>query len=332
MLTWVVQRPGALASAPLRRIERDVPVPSATQVLVKVSCCGVCRTDLHLTSGELSPRRTGVALGHEVVGVVQDRGSGAQRFAVGDRVGVPWLASTEGACAHCRRGSENLCVAPTFTGWDVDGGYADFCLVEEAFAYRIPVGLADESAAPLLCAGIIGYRSLLRTRALPGQVLGIYGFGGSAHLTAQVALHLGMRVHVMTRGEHNRALARQLGVDSVTEAQGLPPEPLDAAILFAPAGDLVPVAMRALAPGGTLAVAGIWLSDIPSLSYDTELFREKSLCSVTANTRADGEQFLALAERFGIKATTTAYPMSQAPRALDDLEQGRFGGAAVLHN
>ena len=332
MLSWVVDQPGPADSMPLRRIDRDVPRPGPGQVRVRISCCGVCRTDLHLAEGDLQPRHHLVAPGHEVVGVVDDVGTDAARFAVGQRIGIPWLASTDGSCAQCRRGRENLCDAPRFTGWDIDGGYADQCLVDESFAYLLPDDLSDEQAAPLLCAGIIGYRALLRSEARPGQSIGLYGFGGSAHLTAQLALHLGMRVHVASRGRHNRDLARRLGVDSVGPTDGVPPEPLDAAILFAPAGDLVPVAMRALAPGGTLAVAGIWLSDIPPLKYDTELFHERTLRSVTANTRADGEQFLQLAARFGIRATTTAYPMSEAGRALADLLHGRFGGAAVLHN
>jgi propanol-preferring alcohol dehydrogenase len=332
MLTWVVDQPGLIDSNPLVRVERAMPVPSPSQVRVTVTCCGVCRTDLHLAEGDLPPRRHGVAPGHEVVGVVEAVGRDADRFSPGDRIGIPWLASTDGSCAQCRRGRENLCVAPQFTGWDVDGGYADYCLVEQAYAYRLPTELTDEQAAPLLCAGIIGYRSLLRTEAQPGQAIGLYGFGGSAHLIAQVALHLGMRVHVLTRGENNQELARRLGVDSVGPADGVPPEPLDGAILFAPAGELVPVALRALARGGTLAVAGIWLSDIPALHYETDLFREKSLRSVTANTREDGEQFLRLAARYAIAATTAAYPMADANRALADLKHGRFGGAAVLHN
>jgi len=332
MLTWVVDHPAPIDQGPLRRIERELPEPGPHQARVRVSCCGVCRTDLHLSEGDLAPRRAAVAPGHEVVGVVDAVGSPSGRFSVGDRIGVPWLAGTDGRCVACRRGSENLCVAPTFTGWDVDGGFADFCLVDQAYAYRLSEAISDEQAAPLLCAGIIGYRSLLRAEVPPGGALGLYGFGGSAHLTAQLALHLGLRVHVLTRGEHNAELARELGVDSVGPADGSPPEPLDGAVLFAPAGELVPVAMRALAPGGTLAVAGIWLSDIPVMSYEAELFHERQLRSVTANTRADGEEFLRLASRFGIRATTTAYPMKDADRALSDLAHGRFGGAAVLHN
>ncbi|WP_426562042.1 zinc-dependent alcohol dehydrogenase family protein [Angustibacter sp. McL0619] len=332
MHAWVVDHCAPIDDGPIVRVERAEPTPGQGQILVAVRCCGVCRTDLHLAEGDLPPRRPGVVPGHEVVGVVQARGPGAVRFDLGQRVGVPWLARTDGSCPYCRRGDENLCAASTFTGWDVDGGYADFCLADEAFAYALADDLDDESAAPLLCAGIIGYRSL-RAAAVPaGGTLGIYGFGGSAHLTAQVALHLGLRVHVLTRGEHNQRLATDLGVDSVGAAADAPPEPLDGAILFAPAGELVPVALRALGPGGTLAVAGIWLSDIPSIEYEAELFREKRLRSVTANTRQDGEEFLALASRFGVAATTVAYPMDQAPRAMADLMHGRFGGAAVLHN
>ena len=332
MLSWVVDHPPPIDAAPLRRIERAVPEPGAGQVLVRVSCCGVCRTDLHLAEGDLAPHRAAVTPGHEVVGVVAAVGPGSARFEVGERVGVAWLASTDGSCAQCRRGRENLCVAPRFTGWDVDGGYADFCMVDEDFAYRLPDALPDEAAAPLLCAGIIGYRALMRAEVPAGGSLGLYGFGGSAHLTAQLALHLGIRVHVLTRGEGNRELAVRLGVDSVGPADGQPPQPLDSAILFAPAGELVPVAMRALAPGGTLAVAGIWLSDIPAMVYESELFHERQLRSVTANTRADGEEFLRLAARFEIAATTSSYPMAEADRALADLRHGRFSGAAVLVN
>jgi len=331
MQAWVVDHVAPIDEGPLARVERDLPSPGAGQVRVRVTCCGVCRTDLHLAEGDLAPHRPATTPGHEVVGRVDAAGPGVTRFAIGDRVGVAWLGGTDGSCPYCRRGDENLCAAPTFTGWDVDGGYAEACLVDERFAYALPETIEDEQAAPLLCAGIIGYRALLAAAVPPGGRLGIYGFGGSAHLTAQVALHQGLRVHVLTRGAGNQDLARSLGVDSVGDAADSPPEPLDGAILFAPAGLLVPVALRALDAGGTLAVAGIWLSDIPSLNYDAELFRERRLRSVTANTRHDGEQFLALAQRFGIRATTVPYPMADAPRALADLAHGRFSGAAVLH-
>jgi propanol-preferring alcohol dehydrogenase len=317
---------------PLRRVDQAELAPGPGRVRVRVLCCGVCRTDLHLVEGDLPPRRPAVVPGHEVVGRVDVLGAGSTRFSLGQRVGIPWLAGTDQSCRYCRRGAENLCTDPEFTGWDVDGGYADTCLVDEAYAYPLPDSIDDEHAAPLLCAGIIGYRSLCSAEVPAGGRLGIYGFGGSAHLTAQVALHQGLRVHVLTRGEHNRSLARKLGVDSVGGAADAPPEPLDGAILFAPSGELVPVALRALDRGGTLAVAGIWLSDVPELHYAAELFQEKRLRSVTANTRSDGEQFLRLVERFGIRPTVVSYAMAEAPRALADLSHGRFGGAAVLHN
>jgi len=330
MLAWAVDRPGPIDTGPLVRTDREVPEPDPGQVRVRVSVCGVCRTDLHLAEGDLPPRHPRMTPGHEVVGVVEARGEGALRFELGARVGVPWLGGTDRSCRFCLSGRENLCLAPTFTGWDVPGGYAEACVADEAYVYALADDLDDQQAAPLLCAGIIGYRALRTSGLPPGGRLGIYGFGGSAHLAAQVALHEGAHVHVLTRGAANQRLASELGVDSVGGASDQPPEPLDAAILFAPAGDLVPVALRALDRGGTLAVAGIYLSDVPPLLYDDTLFQERVLRSVTANTRADGEEFLALASRFGIRATTTAYPMDEAPRALADLANGRFSGAAVL--
>jgi len=330
--SWVVDHCARAADHPLRQVERAQPVPGPGQIRIAVSCCGVCRTDLHLAEGDLPPRRPGVTPGHEVVGRVDSLGVSSGRFAVGDRVGVAWLASTDRSCPFCRRGQENLCLKPQFTGWDTEGGFADFCVADESYVYRLPVAVDDEHAAPLLCAGIIGYRSLLAAAVPSGGVLGIYGFGASAHLAAQVALHQGLRVHVLTRGAGNRALASAIGADSVGDATDQPPEPLDGAILFAPAGELVPVALRALDRGGTLAVAGIWLSDIPALNYAADLFNERRLRSVTANTRADGEEFLRLVQRYGIEATTVAYPMDQAPQALTDLAAGRYSGAAVLHN
>ena len=332
MRAWVVEQCGPIDGGPLRRVERAEPEPGPGQIRVRISCCGVCRTDLHLAECDLPPKRPEVTVGHEIVGRVDALGAGAGRFAVGARVGVPWLGSTDGTCTWCRRGAENLCVSPTFTGWDVDGGYADACVADKAFVYELPESVNDEHAAPLLCAGIIGYRALLRADVPAGGRLGIYGFGGSAHITAQIALHQGLRVHVLTRGEGNQQLAAELGVDSVGGAADMPPERLDGAILFAPVGDLVPVAMRALDRGGTLAIAGIYLSDIPRIDYADELFEERQVRSVTANTRRDGEEFLTLAARFGIRPTTVAYPMASAPAALADLAHGRFSGAAVLHN
>jgi propanol-preferring alcohol dehydrogenase len=332
MRAWVVDVPGPIGSRPLRRVERPVPEPGPGQIRIAVRACGVCRTDLHVAEGDLAPHRRHVVPGHEVVGVVDQLGEGCERVAPADRVGVPWLASTCGTCRFCRRDRENLCLAPTFTGWDVDGGYADFVVADERYVYVLPDRFEDEQAAPLLCAGIIGYRALRMSGVAPGGALGIYGFGGSAHLTAQVALYEGTRVHVRTRAADARALAHEIGAASVGGSTDAVPEPLDAAILFAPAGDLVPVALAALDRGGTLAVAGIHLSEIPVLDYGRHLFNERRLVSVTANTRRDGEEFLALAAAVPVRATTAAYPMDEADTALRDLAEDRVTGAAVLLN
>ena len=301
MRAWVVARPGPIDTGPLEMVERPVPHPGPGEVRVRVRTCGVCRTDLHLAEGDLPPRRPAVVPGHEVVGTVDALGDGSGRFALGDRIGIPWLADTCGRCRFCRSGRENLCVEPRFTGWDLDGGYAEFAVVDEAFAYPLPDVFDDQEAAPLLCAGIIGYRSLRRTSLPGGGRLGIYGFGGSAHLTAQVAMAEGARVHVMTRGAEARALATELGAASVGGSEDPPPEPLDAAILFAPVGTLVPTALAALDRGGRLAIAGIHLTDIPSLDYERHLFEERELCSVTANTRDDGVAFLDDAARIPVR-------------------------------
>jgi propanol-preferring alcohol dehydrogenase len=314
----------------LALVERPVPDPGRGEVLVRVRACGVCRTDLHLAEGDLAPRRKGVVPGHEVVGEVIALGQGADRFRTGERIGIAWLRHTCGACRWCRSGRENLCAKSRYTGWDADGGYAELAVVPEAFAYRIPSSFSDEGAAPLLCAGIIGYRSLRRAQLPVGGRLGIYGFGASAHLTAQVAIAQGAEVHVMTRGQEARELARRLGAASVGAPSDPTPVPLDSAIIFAPAGELVPVALESLGAGGTLALAGIHLSDIPALDYQRHLFGERTVCSVTSNTRRDGEEFLVLAERLGVEVTTTPVPFEQADRALLDLAMGRVRGAAVL--
>jgi propanol-preferring alcohol dehydrogenase len=330
MTAWAVDKPGPVDGRPLVRVERSVPEPGDGQVLVRVRTCGVCRTDLHLAEGDLVPRRPLVIPGHEVVGLVDACGPRSTRWREGDRVGVPWLAHTCGVCRYCRAGRENLCADPRFTGWDVDGGYADFVVVDEAYAYALPEEFDDVHVAPLLCAGIIGYRALLRANLPEGGVLGIYGFGGSAHITAQIALAHGSRVHVMTRAPDAQELALALGASSAAGADARPPEPLDAAILFAPIGTLVPVALAALGPGGTLAVAGIHLSDVPPLEYQAHLFMERTLQSVTANTRRDGEAFLAEAARIGVHVSATPYAMDRADVALRDLAQDRVNGAAVL--
>lgn len=330
MPAWIVDQPGPASGDPLRLVERPVPEPGPGELRVRVRVCGVCRTDLHLTEGDLSPKRHGVVPGHEVVGVVDALGPGAGRFALGDRVGIAWLRRTCGRCRFCRRGAENLCLEPAFTGWDHDGGFARWATVAEDYAYALPGAFDDHHVAPLLCAGIIGYRALRRAELPPGGRLGIYGFGGSAHITAQIAIAQGAEVHVLTRSEEARALALELGAASVGRAADRPPVPLDAAILFAPVGDLVPVAMEALDRNGTLAIAGIHLSDVPTLDYQRHLFQERQVRSVTANTRADGEELLALAARLGVRTTVTPYPFDRVDQALADLAADRITGAAVI--
>src|ERR1700734_3770382 len=321
MRAWLVSRPGPIETSPLRYVEKPVPAPAPGELLVQVLACAVCRTDLHVSEGDLPVHREHVTPGHMVVGPVAALGDGVTGYAVGDRVGVAWLRYTDGTCVYCRRGNENLCPNSLYTGWDADGGYAEYTTVPAAFAYRLPADVAEVELAPLMCAGIIGYRALLRASLPEHGRLGLYGFGDSAHLTAQVALAQGATVHALTRG-----------AASAGGAYDSPPEPLDSAILFAPVGDLVPVAMRALDRGGVLAVAGIHLTDTPPLNYERELFYEKQLRSVTSNTRHDGREFLQLAARYGVRATTHLYPMSQAQQALQDLKAGVFDGAAVLVN
>ncbi len=327
---WQVTAPGPVGTGPLALVEVPEPEPGPGQVLLRVAACGVCRTDLHVAEGDLPVHRPRVVPGHEVVGEVVRAGEGASRFAVGTRVGAAWLAGTCGACRYCRRGRENLCRAARFTGWDVDGGYAEAMVVDERFAYRLPDDLPDHQAAPLLCAGIIGYRALKACDLPPGGRLGLYGFGGSAHLTAQVARAQGAEVVVATRSAGARRLATSLGAAWAGPAGEVPAGSLDAAILFAPDGGLVPAALAALAPGATLVAAGIHLSAVPPLDYQDHLFGERVLRSVTANTRADGEELLALAPRLGVRSTVQPYPLAQADRALADLAAGAVRGVAVL--
>ncbi|MCU1458912.1 MAG: zinc-binding alcohol dehydrogenase family protein [Actinomycetia bacterium] len=330
MKAWAVREPGPIDSGPLELIEREEPQPGPGEVRVRVSVCGVCRTDLHLAEGDLPPHGHEVVVGHEIVGVVDMLGDGASRLALGQRIGIAWLRWTDGVCRFCRRGDENLCVDPRFTGWDADGGYAQYAVVDERYAYELPEQFSDEKAAPLLCAGIIGYRALRSSELPAGGNLGIYGFGGSAHLAAQVAMAEGAAVFVMTRSAEDRRLATELGAAWVGDTYDRPPEPVDAAITFAPAGEIVPVAMEALDRGATLAVAGIHLTDIPALRYQEDLFQERRLRSVTANTRHDGEEFLRIAARIGIQVETHPYELDRADDALRDLAHDRFSGAAVL--
>lgn len=330
MRAWVVEAPAAIDAGPLRLVDRDEPHARTHEVRVRVLTCGVCRTDLHLAEGDLPPRRPRVVPGHEIVGVVDELGADARRFRIGDRIGIAWLRRTCGTCPFCARGAENLCLDPSFTGWDVDGGYAEFATVDERYAYSLPPQMSDLDAAPLLCAGIIGYRALRRSDLPRGGRLGIYGFGASAHLAAQVAIAQGARVHVMTRSTDGQQLALELGATSAGDTFDAPPELLDAAVLFAPDGSIVPTALASLDRGGTLAIAGIHLSDIPTLGYAEHLFEERQVRSVTANTRRDGEEFLAIAGRIGIRVEAVPYRFDEADRALRDLAHGRVTGAAVL--
>jgi propanol-preferring alcohol dehydrogenase len=330
MKAWQVQRPGPIATGPLSMVDVPPPEPGPGEVRVRVLACGVCRTDLHVAEGDLAARRPDVVPGHEVVGQVDALGGGVSDFAIGQRIGMAWLRQTCGRCRYCLRGAENLCPDSNYTGWTHDGGYAEYATVPADFAYRLPDGYSDEALAPLLCAGIIGYRALERASLPDGGRLGIYGFGGSAHLTAQVALARGATVHVMTRAPAARELALSLGCASAGEAGARPPEPLDAAVLFAPVGWLVPVALDALDRGGVLAIAGIHLSDVPSLNYERHLFYEREVRSVTSNTRADGRAFLAFAAEHPLHVQTVRYPLDRADRALADLSGDRVDGAAVL--
>ena len=330
MRAWVVDHPGPIATGPLRSVERPEPRRARGRC---GSACGRAGCAARTCTWPKATCRRGVRRPCPATrssGRSTPSAPGATRFALGDRIGIAWLRGTCGRCRWCRSGRENLCPDARFTGWDADGGYAEYAVVPEAFAYRLPAALGDGEAAPLLCAGIVGYRALQRAELPPGGRLGIYGFGASAHVVAQVALAQGATVHVLTRSAQARELALQLGAASAGPADAAPPEPLDAAMLFAPAGELVPVALRALDQGGTLAVAGIHLTDVPGLNYADELFREKQLRSVTANTRADGEEFLRLAAALARPADGRPPPARRGGRALADLAADRITGAAVL--
>jgi propanol-preferring alcohol dehydrogenase len=326
MAAWVTDA----AAGSLALAERPVPVPAADEVLVRVEACGVCRTDLHVIDQELPVHRPGVIPGHQVVGIVVDTGARVAQLERGDRIGIAWLRRTCGSCRWCQEGRENLCPSSTYTGWDADGGFAQFATAPEAFAYALPTDADAVRTAPLLCAGIIGYRALARTGLPPGGRLGIYGFGSSAHITAQLARAAGAQIYAMSRAEKDRALARQLGAVFVGDATAEPPDPLDAAIVFAPAGELVPVALRAVTRGGTVVLAGIDMSDIPAMDYTDELFYERDLRTVTANTRADGAALLRLASNLDVGPTVTEYSFARAGEAISALRDGRASGSLVV--
>jgi propanol-preferring alcohol dehydrogenase len=317
------------ARQPLRAATLPMPEPGPEQLLIRVRACGVCRTDLHVADGDLTEGKHPVTPGHEIVGVVAGAGAGVSGFGIGQRVGVPWLGHTCGRCSYCRSGRENLCAAARFTGYHIDGGYAQYALADARFCFPLPDGYGDAEAAPLLCAGLIGYRAL--KMAGEAEVLGIYGFGAAAHIVAQVARHQGRTVYAFTRpGDRDgQEFARALGAAWAGHSGARPPRPLDAALLFAPVGALVPMALEATAPGGTVVCAGIHMSDIPGFPYRI-LWEERSLRSVANLTRRDGEEFLALAPKVPVRTETEVFPLAQANEALQRLREGRIRGAAVL--
>src|SRR5262245_29018348 len=317
----VLNRQGAIHARPLALVTVPEPAPRAGELRIRVRACAICRTDLHVIEGDLPARRLPLVPGHQVIGVVDRLGLGCRRFQTGDRVGIAWLRQTCGRCDDCRRGAENLCETSRYTGYDDDGGFADLAVVPEAFAYAIPAVFSDLEAAPLLCAGIIGYRALRRTDLARGGRLGLYGFGSSAHVVIQIARHRGTEVFVATRAAGHRALARRLGAAWTGDTGDLMPAPLDAAIVFAPAGEIVPPALRAVRKGGVVVLAGIHMSQIPAMDYGAHLFHEKTLRSVEANTREDGEALLREAAEVPIRPSITAFPLEAANDALGRSEE-----------
>lgn len=330
MRAMLLRESGPIETAPLEAAELADPEPGERELLVRVSVCGACRTDLHEVEGDLRPERRPVVPGHQVVGQVERTGPGCERFAPGDRVGIAWLRRTCGRCRFCRSGRENLCPRSRYTGHHADGGFAELAVVHEDFAYAVPDAFSDEDAAPLLCAGIIGYRALRRTELPECGRLALYGFGSSAHIVLQLALHRGHEVYVMSRTASSRELAGRMGASWAGEVEAAPPEPVDGAIVFAPAGAVVPPALRALGPAGTCTLAGIHMSPIPELTYEEHLFHEKTLRSVEANTRRDGRELLTEAAAVPVRPHTTAYPLEEANETLLRMKRSRVDGTAVL--
>lgn len=330
MKAMVLTRTADVGTEPLQLRELPTPEPGPGEMLVRVSICGICRTDLHVIEGELPNPTLPLIPGHQAVGIVSQVGAGVTEQRVGERVGIAWLQHTCGLCEFCLSGRENLCERARFTGYQVDGGYAEYALVPAAFAYPIPPIFSDEEAAPLLCAGIIGYRALRLSGIQPGQRLGLYGFGASAHIAIQIARHRGCQVYVSSLKPEHQRLARELGAAWVGGSTDSPPDKLHSSIIFAPAGELVPHALRSLARGGTLAIAGIHMTPIPSLDYDREVFGERIIRSVTANTRQDGLDLLREAAAIPIKTHTVRFSHEEANRALHALKSGSFQGAGVL--
>ena len=329
MKACILRSPAAIETNPLESIEVPTPEPGTGEVLVRVRACGVCRTDLHVIEGELPPRKSPVIPGHQVVGAVEKQGENARRFAIRARVGIAWLHRTDGTCEYCKAGAENLCDHPAFTGYTVNGGYAEYIVAPEDFVYAIPEGFPDEQAAPLLCAGIVGFRSLRLSGIKPAGRLGFYGFGAAAHVAIQVARHWNVEVYASTRDARHQKLAMELGAAWAGGTFDEPPKKLDAAIVFAPAGEIVPAALKALKKGGVLVLGGIHMSPIPSFNYEL-LYQERMIRSVANNTRQDGADFLRVAAEIPIRTHVQIFPLQEANRALNALKNDAIPGAAVL--
>ncbi len=330
MKAMILRQPRQVEDVPLELADLSTPEPTARQIRIQIQVCGVCHTDLHTVEGELDLPELPIVPGHEVVGRVESAGSEVTRFRPGERVGVPWLNSTCGQCRYCCNGNENLCDSARFTGYHVDGGYAQYMVIDQDFAYPIPPAFSEAQAAPLLCAGIIGFRALRLSRIAPGGCLGLYGFGASAHIAIQVAIHWGCRVYVFTRNPKHRELARQLGAAWVGRAQDTPPDEMDSAVIFAPAGWIVPEALRVLRKGGTVALAGIYMTPIPQLDYNKLLYDERMVRSVTASTRKDAEDLLAVAAEIPVRTEVREFDLAEANTALRMLKNSQLRAAAVL--
>jgi alcohol dehydrogenase, propanol-preferring len=329
MKACILVKPAAVETQPLQFREGQTPEPGIDEVLVRVHCCAVCRTDLHVVEGELPTRKSPVIPGHQVIGVIEKAGANAGRFSIGTRIGIAWLHRTDGTCRYCLGGAENLCDNPEFTGYTVNGGYAEYIVAPDKFIYRIPEGFSDEQAAPLLCAGIIGFRSLRLSAIQRGERLGFYGFGAAAHVAIQVARHWGVEVYAATRDLRHQQLALELGATWAGGTFDEPPVKLDGAIVFAPAGEIVPAALKVLRKAGTLVLGGIHMSAIPSFSYDL-LYQERVIRSVANNTRQDGEDFLQIAAKIPVKTRFEVFPLAQANQALHALKHDAIQGAAIL--
>jgi propanol-preferring alcohol dehydrogenase len=330
MKAMVLEQIAPIETSPLKLRDLPDPQPQAGEVRLRVSCCAICRTDLHVIEGDLPRAELPIVPGHQIVGIVDALGAGCTRFTIGDRIGVAWLRHTDGTCRYCTTGRENLCETSRYTGYHTDGGYAEYAVVPEDFAYRIPDEFDDVHAAPLLCAGIIGYRALARCELKPGQTLAIFGFGSSAHIVLQIARHRGCTVHVVTRGQNHQQLAREIGAAWAGADGASMPQKADAAIVFAPAGSVVPAALQSIHPGGAVALAGIHMSPIPALDYARDLYGERDVHPVTANTRADGQELLRESAAARVSPHVVTYDLSHANRALQDLKSGHINGTGVL--